>query len=198
MATPQQHELFGATLPQGLLYHEGFVDADEEAALLKEIEALPLQPARYKAYSARRLVASFGGEVDDATNRLRPGPPLPPFLEPLRRRAAQWAGIQPETFVHARVACYPPGTPLGWHRDMPHFDAVFGLSLAGTARLRLRRHPGAAPAGRGAGVLELELAPRSAYLLRGVARWGWQHSIAPTPALRYSITLRTPAERAAR
>jgi hypothetical protein len=24
-----------------------------------------------------------------------------------------------------------------------------------------------------------------------VARWGWQHSIAATPALRYSITFRT-------
>jgi hypothetical protein len=37
----------------------------------------------------------------------------------------------------------------------------------------------------------LELAPRSAYLMRGVARWGWQHSLAPVDALRYSITMRT-------
>jgi alkylated DNA repair dioxygenase AlkB len=29
------------------------------------------------------------------------------------------------------------------------------------------------------------------YLLRGPARWAWQHAIAPTEALRYSITLRT-------
>ena len=42
-----------------------------------------------------------------------------------------------------------------------------------------------------ADVLSLELAPRSAYLLRAEARWGWQHSVAPTPALRYSITFRT-------
>ena len=27
--------------------------------------------------------------------------------------------------------------------------------------------------------------------LKDEARWGWQHSIAPTPALRYSITFRT-------
>jgi hypothetical protein len=37
------------------------------------------------------------------------------------------------------------------------------------------------------------VAPRSIYLLRGAARWGWQHSVAPTKVLRYSITLRTPA-----
>jgi hypothetical protein len=33
--------------------------------------------------------------------------------------------------------------------------------------------------------------PRSIYLLRGTARWGWQHSVSPTKLLRYSITLRT-------
>ena len=40
-------------------------------------------------------------------------------------------------------------------------------------------------------VLAVTLAPRSAYVLQGIARWGWQHSIAPTPALRYSVTFRT-------
>jgi len=28
-------------------------------------------------------------------------------------------------------------------------------------------------------------------VLRDDARWKWQHSIAPTPQLRYSITFRT-------
>jgi hypothetical protein len=32
-------------------------------------------------------------------------------------------------------------------------------------------------------------------VLRAEARWGWQHSVAPTPALRYSITLRTRSQR---
>ncbi|MET3496559.1 hypothetical protein [Variovorax boronicumulans] len=31
--------------------------------------------------------------------------------------------------------------------------------------------------------------------LRGPARWAWQHAIAPTEALRYSITLRTRSRR---
>jgi alkylated DNA repair dioxygenase AlkB len=42
-----------------------------------------------------------------------------------------------------------------------------------------------------ADVLRLTLAPRSIYLLRGAARWEWQHSVAATRQLRYSITLRT-------
>jgi alkylated DNA repair dioxygenase AlkB len=59
--------------------------------------------------------------------------------------------------------------------------------------MRLRRYPPVAP--KKSDLLSVDLQPRSAYVLRGAARWDWQHSIAPTPALRYSITLRTPAER---
>jgi alkylated DNA repair dioxygenase AlkB len=40
-------------------------------------------------------------------------------------------------------------------------------------------------------VAEVTLAPRSAYVLSGAARFQWQHSIPPTRALRYSITFRT-------
>ena len=82
---------------------------------------------------------------------------------------------------------YRPGTQLGWHRDVPHFEIVAGVSLAGSATMRFRRFPPR----KGASVLTLELEPRSAYVLRGEARWGWQHAIAPTPALRYSVTFRT-------
>ena len=55
--------------------------------------------------------------------------------------------------------------------------------------MRFRRYP---PSPGGA-IHTLQLAPRSAYILRGEARWGWQHSVAPTPGLRYSITFRTRA-----
>jgi alkylated DNA repair protein (DNA oxidative demethylase) len=39
-------------------------------------------------------------------------------------------------------------------------------------------------------VYEVELAPRSAYVLAGAARSNWQHSIPPVPDLRFSITFR--------
>jgi alkylated DNA repair dioxygenase AlkB len=38
---------------------------------------------------------------------------------------------------------------------------------------------------------EVALAPRSAYLLAGEARWAWQHMIPPAQDLRHSITFRT-------
>ena len=66
-------------------------------------------------------------------------------------------------------------------------QVVAGVSLMSTATMRFRRFP---PAKR-APVYTLDLAARSAYVMRGDARWKWQHSIAATPALRYSITFRT-------
>ena len=45
---------------------------------------------------------------------------------------------------------------------------------------------------------ELELAPRSGYVLAGEARTAWQHHIPPTKSLRYSITFRTLRSRSNR
>jgi alkylated DNA repair dioxygenase AlkB len=138
---------------------------------------------------------SYGGQYDFSEQRLHDAPPLPAWLDPLREKAARWAGLSAQGFTQALVAEYRPGTPLGWHRDVPDFEDVVGISLLDTALMRLRPYPPREP--KRAQVLRLALAPRSIYLLRGPARWGWQHSIAPTPALRYSITLRTPRKRAA-
>ena len=38
---------------------------------------------------------------------------------------------------------------------------------------------------------EIELQPRSAYLLSGESRQAYEHSIPPVDSLRYSITFRT-------
>jgi alkylated DNA repair dioxygenase AlkB len=184
-----QADLFGSALPPGLRYEPRFLTPAEEAALLQWIATLPLQEARYKAYTARRRVLGYGSRFDYDLNHLKPADPIPEALLPLRERAALWAGIPAGSLAGALVAEYRPGTPLGWHRDVPDYELVIGLSLGGEARMRLRRYPPLAP--KKADVLSLDLEPRSIYLLQGEARWGWQHSIAPTPALRWSITFRT-------
>ena len=198
LARAHQTELFGAdqVLPNGLVYRADFLDADEEAALLEAIAALPLHEAQYKGWRARRRVASYGSSYDFDANALQRGGPLPVAFGALRARLADWIGVAPASFTNALIAEYRPGTPLGWHRDVPDFERVVGVSLASACRMRFRPYPPRSP--RASEVLTLELAPRSAYLLQGDARWRWQHSIAPTPALRYSITLRTPAERGPR
>jgi alkylated DNA repair dioxygenase AlkB len=175
-------------MPEGLLYQEGFLSIEEENGLLAEIRALPLEEAKYKAFRAKRRTASYGSSYDFETNELGPAPELPAFLLPLRRKAAGLIGVDENRIRHALVTEYRPGTELGWHRDVGDFGIVVGVSLAGTCRMRFRRYPPE----KGAKVFSLELAPRSVYVLRDEIRWRWQHSVARTSELRYSITFRTP------
>ena len=86
------------------------------------------------------------------------------------------------------MAEYQPGAPLGWHRDVAEFEHIVGVSLQGHARLRLRPWP---PRPRERTAHAIDLAPRSAYVMRGAARWGWQHAVSAPKELRYSITFRT-------
>jgi len=186
--TPQQAELFGAQapLPEGFVFQPEFLSVEEERALLEAIGRLALEEAKYKEYTARRRVAYFGHDYDFSKNRLGEAPPIPDFLERLREKLARWMGVAPADFVTALVAEYRPGTPLGWHRDAPDYERVAGVSLGGSARMRLRRYPPGKDK-----PLVLDLPPRSAYQMTGAARWQWQHSIPPTRELRYSITFRT-------
>jgi alkylated DNA repair dioxygenase AlkB len=177
-------------LPEGAALEEDFLSADEERALVACVAALPLQEAVYKDYTARRRVVSYGGVFDYDTMELKPAGELPAVFADLRERAARWLGVAPEDFTHALVAEYRPGTPLGWHRDVPQFECVVGISLASPARLRFRPYPPERP--RREDIVTVEVPPRSIYRLTGASRWAWQHSVPPVEALRYSITFRTP------
>jgi alkylated DNA repair dioxygenase AlkB len=191
-----QAELFsapGPSLPEGMVYQREFLTAEEEAALIEVVAQMPLQEMRYKNYTARRRVVSFGGKYDFSAQRLEAAAQLPESLEPLRRKVTQWANLPGEALAHCLVAEYREGTPLGWHRDVPDFEDVVGVSLLNEAVLRFRPYPPREP--KKAGVIKLAVEPRSVYLLRGPARWAWQHSVAPTKSLRYSITFRTARER---
>lgn len=186
-----QRELFAETEASiaGLRYQSDFLSADEEAHLLTIVSTLPMHAARYKQYEARRRVASFGGSYDFDANKLLPGVRLDDRLLALRNRVADWMGADGEELVHVLVAEYSPGTPLGWHRDVPDFEAIAGVSLGTDAVLRFRPYPPNELAKRN--VVHLEAAPRSIYLMAGPARWAWQHCVAPVKAPRWSITFRT-------
>jgi alkylated DNA repair dioxygenase AlkB len=186
----KQADLIGVAdaYPEGFVYQANFLGADEEAELLQVIQTLPLAEAQYREWQARRRIVSYGGRYDFTHRELNEAPPVPEFLHPLRDRLADWAAVPVRTIHHAVIAEYRPGTQLGWHRDVPDFERIMGISLAGRARMRLRPYP-PKPGARAATVIEL--APRSAYSFSGPARWGWQHAISPTKELRYSITFRT-------
>jgi alkylated DNA repair dioxygenase AlkB len=187
-----QAEIFDVPMhgPDGFVYVAEFITPHEETELLRHIQALPLEEARFKEYTARRRTFVFGSEYDFERNALDHAPPIPEFLLPLRARISQWAALPADAFVHCLVSEYRPGTPLGWHRDVAEYEVIAGVSLADAARMRLRPYR---PTGGNSrdDIVTMPLQPRSAYLMRGAARWDWQHSIAATDALRYSITFRT-------
>lgn len=189
----KQVDIFAPALPDGLSYREDFITADEEQRLVAQIQDLPLREAQYQQYTARRRTVNYGFSYDFTHLRSQPAPAIPDFLTPLRTKAAAWAGVQPDDFVQALIAEYRPGTPLGWHRDVPDFELVVGISLAGAARLRFRPYPWSPE--KKAQVFALDVAPRSAYILRDEARWGWQHHVPPTKELRYSVTFRTASDK---
>ena len=189
---PATTDLFDApALPAGLEYRPGFLDRDDEAALIRSFASLPFHEAPFRQYVARRRVVRFGQAEDAGTAGLQDGGAWPGWLVDLGRNAASVARVDARAFVHALVTEYRPGTPIGWHRDKPDYGTVIGISLAGACRMRFRpcdnRHDRHA-------VVALELAPRSLYVMRGDIRWRWQHHIPPVKALRYSVTFRTRAD----
>lgn len=190
-----QTELFpaGQSLPEGFLYREEFLSPEHEAQLLAGISGLQLTHSRYRQWTAKRRTVSFGGHYDFTHLQLHPAEPVPPFLHSLRDDLAAWVEVEASCFTHASIAEYPQGAQLGWHRDVPEFEIVAGVSLQGVARMRFRPYPPSAARNRATSALDF--APRSAYIIRDAARWKWQHAISPTRELRYSITFRTLRKR---
>lgn len=187
-----QSDLFGHDADDaipGLVYQPDFLSEDEERELLAVTRTLPLQPAQYKEYESRCRIISYGGTYDFGTNTLLPGPELDPRFFPLRERIAGWLGMERDGIDHLLVTEYAPGTQLGWHRDVPQYETVVGISLGSAAVMGFRRYPPSPRTNRQ--WVKLELAPRSIYRLEGAARWEWQHSVPPVRDFRWSITLRT-------
>jgi len=172
---------------------DAIVSPAEEAALIARIDAADLAPFRFQGWLGKRLTQSYGWRYDFDVARLSQGDPLPAWLLPLRDRAAAFAGLAADEFVHALLIRYDPGAGIGWHRDRPQFEHVVGVSLGNPATLRLRRRTE-----RGFERASAELAPRSIYHLAGEVRHDWEHSIAPMGVPRWSITFRSLSERGRR
>jgi alkylated DNA repair dioxygenase AlkB len=183
-------DLFGLpvtpAMPAGLRHTEDLIPPPVADALVERFRALPFRAFDFHGFKGLRRVVSYGRRYDFAAARLEHTQALPGFLRPLREAAAAFAEVDPAVLEHALVTEYAPGAPIGWHRDRPEFGKVIGVSFVSPSVLRFRRRAGDRWERFG-----LTLQPRSAYLLDGEARRVWEHSIAPAPALRYSVTFRT-------
>jgi alkylated DNA repair dioxygenase AlkB len=172
-------------LPEGFTYHPGVLLENEQRDLIQTVEQLPFQPFEFQGYTAKRRIVEYGFEYDFSTRKTATATPIPDYLLPIRNRAAALAGVCAEEVVEAVVTEYPPGAPIGWHRDVPQFEIIIGISLASSCRMRLKPYKAEGK------LVSVILEPGSAYVMRDTARWKYQHSIAPVEKLRYSITFRT-------
>lgn len=181
-----QADLFGEPLLPGLTQAGEIIDVHEEAALIAAIDAAAPMPFRFQGWAGKRLTRSYGWTYDFDTGVFAPTDPIPDWLQSLKARAADFAGLSPAEIVQALIIRYDPGAGIGWHRDRPVFEHVIGISLGAPATLRLRRRAESKFERR-----NVPLAPRSIYHLSGGARHEWEHSIAAMDAARWSITFRS-------
>ena len=173
--------------PDGLVYRPDLIWPADERALLDVLDRIEFHEIRMHGVVAKRTARHYGLDYDyERRGVIEEAEPVPDWLLPVRERAAGLAGVRPEDLAEILVQRYPEGAQIGWHRDAPAFGIVVGVSLGSASRMRFRRDK--------AGVrrtFELELEPRSGYVLAGEARTAWQHHMPPTKALRHSITFRT-------
>ena len=181
-----------APVPDGFLYRQNFISEAEEQELIGEIQNVHLEPFKYYQFTGKRRTASFGWQYEFGASEITPAPETPPFLLSLRTRAGNVFSIDPNSLIQTSIIEYSTGSPIGWHRDIPHFGVVIGISLGAACRMRFRKYSRLRIKKLGRDeVLSIELQPRSIYLMSGPSRESWQHSIPPVKELRYAIMMRT-------
>lgn len=164
-----------------------FLSEAEERELLDRMAGLTFDPIVMRGQVARRRALHYGVGYGYQDRAVTPAPAMPDWLTSMRAGAASLAQLAPDDLAEILVSQYQVGATIGWHRDAPMFGpVVIGVSLGAACRLRFRRSLAAEQQ-----AFEIELPPRSLYLLGGAARASWQHSIPPVKGLRYSVTFRT-------
>ena len=164
--------------PEGLVYRADLLSEAEERELLDHLLCAP--GVRGDPHEGRRRPPD-GPPVRDGLRLRGQASAIPgrrPFAGPGCSRcgidaAVLARGPAARTLVQALVQRYPPGAPIGWHRDSPSNELVAGVSVLrppacgfGAARRTPER------CGRSTLAPALCLRPRL-----GVVRWKWEHQV---------------------
>jgi alkylated DNA repair dioxygenase AlkB len=172
--------------PEGLRYELEFVSRATEAQLIAHLEKLPLQPFQFGAYEGKRRVASFGFRYDYSLRKLQEADLIPSWLASIIGSVEKFGKLPAGRVRQILCTEYDAGVGIGWHRDKPHFDEIFGLSLGTPCKFRFRRADGDKWQR-----FTLPAEPRSLYMMSGESRQAWEHIIPAVEQRRYSITFRT-------
>ena len=125
-----------ARVPEGFVYRTNFVSEIEEQDLIKQIQKVSLTSFKYYQFTGKRRTASFGWQYEFGSNEITRAPAMPEFLLSLRARAEKLFEIDADNLEQASIVEYPVGAPIGWHRDIPQFGVIIGVSLGAACRRR--------------------------------------------------------------
>jgi len=175
--------------PEGLSYFSDFLSEQEERNLLNSISDIPLHNMLFQGFEAKRRIASFGYDWSFEKRILSKGKEIPSSFHSLIEKLAEHLAVTAGDFAELLITEYPVGSVINWHRDAPPFDLIAGVSLLSDCIFKMRPHEKAKQ--KRNAVISFSVKRRSLYVMRTIARTDWEHSIAPTKQLRYSITLRT-------
>src|SRR5262249_14414982 len=149
-------------------YFEEVISQEHEQKILSFAEGLSFQPYVMRGQASKRGIARFGYDYGPVGGTHHVVQPIPEELIRLRAICAERAGLDPNSFVASLVTRYTPGATIGWHSDLPQFGpVVFGVSLLNTCLLKLR------PMTDPRKVLNIQLEPRSLYVMQGNIRREW-------------------------
>jgi alkylated DNA repair protein (DNA oxidative demethylase) len=124
-----------AERPVGLHYHPDVLSEAEERQLIENIAQIDFRKVRMHGQVARRTVRHFGLTYGYESWDLAPADPIPPYLAPVRERAAALAGLDPAAFAQTLVTCYPARVD---HRLAPRRAEVRPSGRRRLARVTVR------------------------------------------------------------
>ncbi len=173
--------------PEGFSYVPAFLTGEEQRELLRRLQELHYEHDVFRGQRLKRGYAQFGYAYVSTGRKLDPAAPLPDFLAALIEKGLPHC--PPGTrFNQCIVTHYPENAGIGWHTDAPRFaEVIMAVSLGGEGCLQFR------PNGAEEVAFEVLAGLGSLYVMRGPARWAYQHQVVPVQSVRYSLTFRQVA-----
>lgn len=157
--------------------------------MLDMISGMDLHTLIFQGYEAKRKVESFGYSYHFDTRTITKGKPIPEEMMFLVRKVEHWFSLSEGSVAQVLITEYPIGAVINWHRDAPPFDKIIGLSLQSDCTFKLRLYDKARQGRKS--IVSQAVGRRSLYIMQEEAREDWEHSTAPVPETRFSITMRT-------
>jgi alkylated DNA repair dioxygenase AlkB len=178
--------------PEGFAYCPDFISNTEEQELSEIVSNTELHSFNFHGYEAKRKVASYGYDWSFEKRSVSKGKEIPIIFDALIEKVANHISISKTSIAELLITEYPVGSVINWHRDAPPFDIIAGISFLSDCIFKLRPYDKTKQ--KRNTTISFPVKRRSLYIIQGIARSEWEHSIAAVKEKRYSITLRTLRE----